>query len=609
MTIAYAFALLVAATFSLWLAASVRFGHDVEARGAPGVGTFTWLLVFVAVWSILGAVHTLVQTLAAKVLITKFQYIGICAVPALWFLFAFECAGATWVTNRRLRVLLWTVPVATVLLAFTDGWHGAVWTSVRLTTEGFAVYQHGWWFWITASYSYGLALVGTIALLRTSRQSPPPFRGQFIALVCAAVVPWLGNLLYLTGATRPGLDLTPLGFSLSCVLLGSAIYRNHLFDLVPVARDLVVDSLDDAVIVIDPARRVLDMNAAARQLATRHRDWMGQPVTAVFPMLGDTPCEATTRHTSTQRVSPLGDSKYYDVQTIPLRMRRGHSGGCVVVLRDTTAQHAATAERDALQARVQEQQRRESLSVLAGGLAHDFNNLLTGIVGNADLLSLEIAASSELGASVSAIQLGAQRAADLVAKMLAYAGERHGSPADVDLDALVREILDLLRASAARHCRIEYTGQSATIHADPTQIRQVAMNLLINAAESVEEGSGTVSVTTGTEHLGSAQLQAMKFGEDAATGEYGFIEVRDNGSGMSTETLQRIFHPFFTTKPQGHGLGLSAVQGIVLGHRGALRVDSSPGCGSRFRVWFPLASDTDAGTAGTTRTETGFVQA
>jgi signal transduction histidine kinase len=335
---------------------------------------------------------------------------------------------------------------------------------------------------------------------------------------------------------------------------------------------------------------------------------MGQPVTAVFPMLGDTPCDATTRHTTMQR-RPLADSTYYDIQTIPLRMRRGRSGGCVVVLRDTTAQHAATAERDALQARVQEQQRRESLSVLAGGLAHDFNNLLTGIVGNADLLSLEIPASSELGASVSAIQLGAQRAADLVAKMLAYAGERHGSPAYVDLDALVREILDLLRASAARHCHVEYTGHPAIIQADPTQIRQVAMNLLINAAEAVEEGSGQVTVTTGTEHLGSTQLQAMKFGEDAAPGEYAFLEVRDNGSGMGTETLLRIFHPFFTTKPDGHGLGLSAVQGIVLGHRGALRVDSRPGCGSGFRVWFPLASDTGAGAGGTTRTRAGLAQA
>ena len=142
-----------------------------------------------------------------------------------------------------------------------------------------------------------------------------------------------------------------------------------------------------------------------------------------------------------------------------------------MLLRDITEQRRAAAERDALAARVQEQQQRESLSVLAGGLAHDFNNLLAGIVGNADLLSLKLAPSSEMGSNVGAILLGAQRAADLVDKMLAYAGERHGSTSRVDLDDLVRDLLDLLRASAARHCTLHYEGTPAFIdarlHADP----------------------------------------------------------------------------------------------------------------------------------------------
>ena len=280
---------------------------------------------------------------------------------------------------------------------------------------------------------------------------------------------------------------------------------------------------------------------------------------------------------------------------MPVRAKNHSFAAWVVLLRDVSEQRRAQAERDALEARVQEQQKRESLSVLAGGLAHDFNNLLAGIVGNADLLALQLPPSSEMGSNIGAIILGAQRAADLVSKMLAYAGERHGSTSRIDLDVLVGELLDLLRASAARHCTLKYLGQPAAIVGDPTQIRQVVMNLIINAAEAVEEGTGTVTVSTGVEQLSAWKLADMQFGGDAAPGTYAFLEVRDNGPGMDAETLRRIFNPFFTTKHSGHGLGLAAVQGIVRGHRGALHVDSNPGTGSRFCVWFPTAPQQGSG--------------
>jgi signal transduction histidine kinase len=120
------------------------------------------------------------------------------------------------------------------------------------------------------------------------------------------------------------------------------------------------------------------------------------------------------------------------------------------------------------------------------------------------------------------------------------------------------------------------------------------MNLIINAAEAVDENTGAVTVTTGVERLSTWTLAEMTFGSDIEPGTYAFLDVRDNGPGMDAETSEKIFNPFFTTKPTGHGLGLAAVQGIVRGHHGALRVDSAPGTGSRFRVWFPSAPAGDA---------------
>jgi signal transduction histidine kinase len=573
----------------------------------PGVRTFAWLCAGMAVWCIAGGFHAVAATLPIKLFWAKVQYVGICSVPPLWLLFTAEYAGVGWIGRRRsnedeadervapVRLLwpigyVWALPIVTIALAATNEFHHAIWTRVAIQPTGFTSYSHGWWFWLDAGYNYLLALGGTLLIAQAVRRSPPLFRGQLLAIIVAASLPWAGNLTYILHVFTPGFDLTPLAFTASGALFAWALYSNHLFDLVPVARDMVVDSLGDAVIVVDPSRRILDMNATAQQLVHAPRHWIGHSLDAAFPLLAETKLESTAEAPGTLTLAAGSETpSHYDVRVMPVRARSGRLAAWAVLLRDVSEQRRAAADRDAFEARAQEQQRRESLSVLAGGLAHDFNNLLAGIVGNADLLAMQVPPSSEMSSHVSAILLGAQRAADLVSKMLAYAGERHGETGRVDLDQLVREMLDLLRASAGRHCTIEYHGEPAVIQCDPTQIRQVAMNLIINAAEAVDETTGTVTVTVGTSLLSARHLAGMKFGEEAAAGRYAFLEVRDNGCGMDEGTLRRIFQPFFTTKTGGHGLGLAAVQGIVLGHRGAMRVESAPGFGSRFCAWFPRA--------------------
>ena len=581
---------------ALFLSAALAVGVAVVVRrhrgDVPGSVTFLWLMAGVALWCATSAAHALAPTLEARVIWAKVQYLGIASVPPLWLLFTATYAQAGWATRPAARRALWIIPVLTILAAATNEWHLAMWPTVTLAPNGGTVYAHGWWFWIAAAYYYLLMIAGTFTLVRALRLSPPPFRGQWLALIAAALVPLVGNGLYLSGITPPGLDLTPVFFTASGALFAVGMYRSKLFDLVPVARDVVLESMSDAVIVLDSGRRVLDMNAAARALAGNPASWVGQPLQALVPLLRDLRLDIVADSSSTVAWPQPRDTRYFDVRVIRVRNRQDVAGAWVVLARDVSERLRVEAERAALEQRVQEQEKRESLSVLAGGLAHDFNNLLTGIVGNADLLSLQIPPSSELGNNVGAILLGAQRAADLVDKMLAYAGERHGSVERVDLDLVVRDMIELLRASAARHCTLRYEGSTAVVDADPTQLRQIVMNLIINAADAVDEGRGEIVVQTGIDTMTGPQLAAVHCADDAIPGKYAFVDVTDNGIGMDEATLARIFEPFYTTKPTGHGLGLAAVQGIIHGHHGALRVRSAPGQGTSFRVWLPLADAT-----------------
>jgi signal transduction histidine kinase len=596
------FALFISAALVLWLGALIQ-RRATQARATM----FVWLLAASAVWCLGSAFEGLSHTVGEKTFWAQLQYVGICGVPPLWFLFLAQYVGSPVAADRRMRYAMGAMAVATVIIAFTNGAHHLMWRSITLSPEEVAIYRHGPFFWIVIAYSYVLTLAGAVMLVRALRRSPALFQGQLVVLVTASVIPIAFNAMYLLGIGPgpTGFDATPLSFACSSMLFTWALYRTYLFDLVPVARDVLVDSMSDAVLVVDPQCRVLDMNAAARNMAAYGDGGTGRKATDVLPVLAHTTLLLESTPQSMQVVVRAAGSgqpaagkrvlsdppRYYDVRTMPVRAGSQGLAAWVVLLRDVTEQRRAQEERMTLETRVQEQQKRESLSVMAGGLAHDFNNLLAGIMGNADLLSLQIPSSSGMGSHIGAIMLGAQRAADLVGKMLAYAGERHGTPERIDLDALIFELLDLLRASAARHCTLQHRGQPAVIVADPTQIRQVAMNLIINAAEAVDEHTGVVTVSTGVEQLSLWNLADMTFGGDAEPGAYAFLDVRDNGPGMDADTLEKIFNPFFTTKPSGHGLGLAAVQGIVRGHRGALRVDSAPGRGSRFRVWFPAAAE------------------
>jgi PAS domain S-box-containing protein len=249
-------------------------------------------------------------------------------------------------------------------------------------------------------------------------------------------------------------------------------------------------------------------------------------------------------------------------------------------------------ERRKIEEQLRHTQKLESLGVLAGGVAHDFNNLLTGILGNASLAFDTTPPQHPNHVLLDEVVRAAERAADLTRQLLAYAGKGRFVLRMVDISALVREISGLVQSSIPKpvQLRLQLAGDLPAVEADPGQLQQVIMNLVINGAEAIGPEGGTVLVRTGVQDVDEQYIAtlAAPAGEIRA-GRYVMLEVHDTGSGMTPDVAARIFDPFFTTKFTGRGLGLSAVQGIVRSHRGALKVYTKPGQGTTFKALFPAS--------------------
>jgi two-component system, cell cycle sensor histidine kinase and response regulator CckA len=236
-------------------------------------------------------------------------------------------------------------------------------------------------------------------------------------------------------------------------------------------------------------------------------------------------------------------------------------------------------------------QKLESVGVLASGIAHDFNNLLGGILAEAQLVEDEIPPGSPAVEDVHRIKALAARASEIVRQLMVYAGRETSDFEPVDLSRLVEEMLELLKVSISKHAilKTELEADIPKVRGQAAQLRQIAMNLIINASEALGERDGVITVTTSLVTLDRDSGSA----NGLPGGDYVRLVVADNGSGITEEQRNKIFDPFFTTKFQGRGLGLAVVQGVVRTHGGAISLDSTTGEGTAFQILLPCTGESE----------------
>ncbi|MGC3988686.1 MAG: PAS domain S-box protein [Chthoniobacteraceae bacterium] len=266
---------------------------------------------------------------------------------------------------------------------------------------------------------------------------------------------------------------------------------------------------------------------------------------------------------------------------------------------DVTERVAERERRHQIERKMLDAQKLESLGVLAGGIAHDFNNLLTAVLGNASLMRLSLPADSPHRQHLIEIERTALQAAGLCKQMLAYAGHHSVAISPLDINEVILDMRQLLKVSVGKKValEIEIGKELPQIEADDAQLRQVVLNLIINASEAMGEKSGTVQVRTRLRKVKPGELDNARFFTPGSEGDFVELEVADDGCGMNAETQEKIFDPFFTTKFTGRGLGLASVLGIVRSHSGILDISSRENEGTRFTVLFPASKASPVATA------------
>ncbi len=573
-------------------------------RPVPGSGLFAFLMLAVAEWDALSVLEFAARGMAAKIVWSELQYIGIATIPPLWLLFTRAYAGSKRLP-RSAMALLWVIPAITLGLALTNSRHGLIWSRVTSPGPGLPlVYHHGPWFWVMAAYGYALLLGGSLLLLRSVLRASPAYRGQAVVLLAGMAAPWLGNLVYLLGKVPvPGLDPTPFAFTLSGLLFFVGLFRFGLLDLTPVARAALVESLVDGVLVVDTRGRIVDLNPAARRfLGDTEGARIGQDARTAFAVspallalwdarspapLGAGPSPARSSGPAGEIPSPADSRACLEAWIVPLQTRDSRTTGEMLVLRDITErkeaeERALLLEREQMARRQAEEALRVRADVLAT-VAHDLKNPLVTVKGLAQLLQRRARGATPMGGPELAEQLAriddaATKMTRLINELLDVARLQAGRSLTLerrptDLVALARQVVaEYQPANPSHRLSVETPAPALVGLWDSFRLERVLDNLLSNAVKY-------------SPHGGPIDVRVRQERDDAV------LEVVDHGLGIPAAALPRLFERFHRADnvgaTQGTGLGLVGVRRIVEEHGGTVDIHSQEGQGTTVTIRLP----------------------
>jgi len=500
-------------------------------------------------------------------------YAGLMGTVTFWWMSILDVAQHyRYLPSRTAKTIQWiSLGILLLLLLglITNPWHGQV---LIPNPAGLSVFMPLWYVNAATMWLFILSAC-VLAIYCASKTQFRTDRVQMILLALAMLIPGLLNGLYLSGLVHFEGDPTAIGLALSSTVFVYAIFRGQLFVLSGVRIDQFMDNLKRPGILVDRHYRLVYSNNAARLT------FGDLPIhTPVAPVLASKLISVSGDALTPERIENAPDDIFQvadqpdtwsSISAQPI-LNGQKQIGSMWLFEDETSKVRASRQFAA-------DQRLDSLRMMAGGIAHDFNNLLQGVIGNAELIELNLQGDTGHAKEwLTNLIGGAQRAAELSQKLLAYSGRAQIKVEKVDLNELVQDVLTFMQIDLAPRVPIDVilSEQQIQVAVDPVQVTEIVFNLLTNAYEAAHDQDGSIWLRSGQVELDQAAIDACQIATTAAPGQYCFLSVADSGSGMTPDMLARIFEPFYSTKELGRGLGLAAVSGIVASHGGALRVFS-----------------------------------
>ena len=568
---------------------------------------FLMLIVSTLIWS-LGYVFEIVfSDEKLMILSAKAEYLGIAFIPVAWFSF---CSAYTGRFNRLVKTQLFytliIVPLITTFLAFTNQYHGLIWAKIEFSNIG--MYRvlspiHGLWFWAHVVYSHLLLITGSVLIIGNAILLPSVYRKRSILIVSAALLPWIANIGYLSKTTE--FDPTPLAFVASAFLLLWGVYRYRLVEIIPIARNVVVENLDDAVVVLDNNHVIVDMNPAAERFLALPKDKViGSKAVEVFI---ECP-EALRLYNSETKVSrrvcikrgKKGVKKYYDIKILPISDKSKNILGRLVVVHDVTdikrAEEYARKQRKKLKLlneRLEEKvaERTKEIEKLLkqknefiNQLGHDLKTPLTPLLSLLPVIE-EKESDPDLKRLLDVVLRNARYMKNLVVDTLNLA-KLNLPNLEFNLEGInLRDVIeDTLRDNehiiSKGNVNVENLVDDVYVKADRLRVKEVLTNLITNSVKFTPEGGRIVFYTE-------------------SAGDEVKVCIEDNGMGLEEEQREKIFDEFYKVDESRHnvdssGLGLTICKRIIEKHGGRIWAESE-GVGKGTRICFTLPVWDDEG--------------
>ena len=556
------------------------------------------MMMAAAVWLSFQVAELLCGSFTGKLVAVQGQFCSILVVSTAWLVWVLSYTrNRHWVTRKLVFTLL-AIDSCIVALVLTNGHHGLIWQRIAFDFEGDGILHlaYGAGYWAIWAYLYAVFAVGIGLLGKAYVSAGQIYRWEVSFLLLASVVPWffgLAEALDLSRDSSSRMEVSAV--ALSSTLAAWLLFRLRSRHVIPVARKAILDSLSDAVVVVDAWGHIIDANPAAHK--TFRMDEChptNRSLRSYWPEMPSLVDLKLANLAASQEVTLSLDAtpRVYDLRTSSIRDGAYRTVCHIFVLRDITDRKRIEGDRDRFHEELQYARRLESLALFAGGMAHEFNNALTRMLGYTCLAEESVAADAPVVEHLRGVERQIARATELADQILAYSGRGRFMVEQVSLARLVRESEGLLRGSIGEGTYLEFRVPDTLprVEADPVQLRLMLTHLVINAVESFHGYGNRIVVAATVRKSDPDDLRRTAYCHaDAKPGSYAVIEVTDTGCGMDEGTLGRIFDPFFSTKFTGRGLGLSAVLGIVRGHRGWIQIDTEIGHGTAMRVAFPLA--------------------